>query len=127
MMAPEKAILVVDDEEQIQVVLRQILKLDHYLVTAAHTGAQAMELLAQNHDFRLILLDLTLPDCRGLELASRIVEKTVSRIPILLISGNPELSEMKLPPGVVGAVGKPFDFAELLRLVRQSIENSSSH
>ncbi|MGZ3695498.1 MAG: response regulator [Bdellovibrionota bacterium] len=122
-MAAGDSILVVDDEEQIQSLLQTILKLKKYEVTPARTGGEALEILAKKNDIKLILLDLRLPDCDGIELTKRIKNEIPKRIPIILISGNPDLQYMELPEEVVGTIGKPFHFVELLGLIESSCAN----
>lgn len=115
-MPNSRSILVIEDEEQLQNVLKQILQLRGYEATPAYSGAAALELLASRR-FALILLDLGLPDCRGDELAARVGELTGNRVPVIVISGNPDLSDMAMPACVVKAVTKPFDFADLLQTI----------
>jgi two-component system KDP operon response regulator KdpE len=59
-------VLVVDDEPQILRALRINLRVRHYDVHVAATGAQALELAAR-HPPDLVVLDLGLPDLDGTE------------------------------------------------------------
>ena len=70
---PERSprILVIDDEEQIRRALRSILQARHYTVDLAATGAQGLE-AAVDPTPDLIVLDLTLPDMSGLEVAEEL-------------------------------------------------------
>lgn len=111
------SVLIVDDEEQIQNVLKQFLGLHSISAISEASGRDAMEALEKTAQVGLILLDLRLPDCNGSELASRIGERTENRIPVLVMSGNPDLEEMRFPECVVGTIRKPFDFTELLEKV----------
>ena len=78
----------------------------------ARSGNEALKQIEQRPD--LILLDLTLPDLTGLEVA-RIVRqnKKTKSIPILAMSGYP-MKKKSLEAGCNDFIRKPFDTADLL-------------
>lgn len=117
-MGIAKSILIVEDEELIQAVLRQILATEGHKSTVVKTGQEALNLPELGSGFDLILLDHGLPDMTGLELSNRVSEIT-PQTPIVLISGNPDLLESKLPSHVAAVVAKPFNLNALLELVRR--------
>jgi DNA-binding response OmpR family regulator len=112
-------ILIIEDEPQLQFVLRQILSLKGHQSVVAGTAGEALAQLRSNAKFSLILLDVGLPDMGCDRLLSEITALTKNTIPVLAVSGSPDLFDMKFPPCVVGAVAKPFDFAELLGTVER--------
>jgi len=80
----------------------------------AHSGKDALEQIEHKAP-DLILLDLSLPDMNGLEIA-RLVrrnEKT-SRIPILAMSGSPMNYKKYLEMGCNDFIDKPFSVSTLL-------------
>ena len=66
----DKKILVVDDEEHICELLKDVFGKAGYSVFAAQTGTEAMEIFKQEN-ISTIFLDLNLPDIEGLELCAR--------------------------------------------------------
>jgi DNA-binding NtrC family response regulator len=122
-MPSKEAILIVDDEPQIQAVLEQILKLRGLRGVAASTGKGALEALAARR-FSLALIDLNLPDMSGVELAEKIGMLAQGKVPVIIISGDPDLENLRLPPCVVATLGKPFDFASLLLQVERFLSHA---
>ena len=68
---PKGHILVVDDEVEIREGLEALLSSEGFDVTPAETGAQGLACL-EVRPFDLLLLDVSLPDCNGLELLREI-------------------------------------------------------
>jgi DNA-binding NarL/FixJ family response regulator len=69
-------ILVVDDHVLIRDALRALLKElnEHAVVLEASNGRQAMRLIGEHDDLKLVLLDLNLPDCNGYEMLADLSE-----------------------------------------------------
>ena len=63
----DKRSLIVDDDRQMQSLLRDILEEEEYEVDTASDGQLALERLAETLDYRLILLDLHMPHMDGLQ------------------------------------------------------------
>jgi CheY-like chemotaxis protein len=116
-----KTILLVEDEEHILEVLLLTLELRGYPALTARTGQEALACLAGNKNIGLVLMDYSLPDGNGQRLSAKISEVTGNRIPVIVVSGNAELPEMKFPPCVVGTAPKPFQFEELLRQIERHL------
>jgi DNA-binding response OmpR family regulator len=108
-----KRILVVEDQPLVSELLTDLLRLyDH--PSQASSGKEALEQIKHNVP-DVILLDLSLPDMHGLEVA-RLVrrnEKT-SRIPILAMSANPMNKRKCLEMGCNDFIHKPFSVSTLL-------------
>jgi CheY-like chemotaxis protein len=79
-------ILLVDDEEQIRLLGRAILKsLGHQTVTAAN-GRAAIDLLTTDPAFDVVLLDLTMPVMSGKE-AFQEIRRRWPTLPVAICSG----------------------------------------
>jgi two-component system, OmpR family, response regulator len=119
-------ILSVDDDESLQIVVRQHLEDDGYNVIDAMTGAEVMQKIgAQPVD--VILLDLMLPDAQGFGLLARI--KAQVKTPIIIVSGKSDTTEkiVGLEMGADDYITKPFELRELsarIRAVMRRNENS---
>lgn len=87
---------------------------NRFIIDHAASGKQAIDKIADN-DYALILLDLHLPDMKGLEVCVKLREKGVAT-PILVLSGNGEVSSKidLLKSGADDYVVKPFHPQELL-------------
>ena len=125
LMARNVSILVVDDEEDIQEVLREILEPEGYAVTAAKSGSEALAALKQDRGFSLVLLDFRLHDISGFDFVAAVGGELLGKVPVVMLSATAGLKQLKLPPGVVGAICKPFDIEELLEAVQRYIRGSS--
>ena len=108
-----KRILVVEDDPLISELLNDLLSRYGY-PSQAHSGRDALEQIKRKVP-DAILLDLSLPDMNGLEVA-RVVrqsEKTKS-IPILAMSGTPMNKKKCLEMGCNDFILKPFGVSSLL-------------
>lgn len=116
--APKK-IMVVDDDPDIVEYLVAVFGERGYATCSASGGVEATEtLLRENPD--LITLDLEMPEEWGPRFSSRLARMPEYRnIPIIVISGLPGIH--RAIPKAVATVSKPFDPAEVLRLVEQTI------
>ena len=75
-----------------------------------------------------LIADINMPKMTGLELYGRLIE--VGRpVPTILITAYPDdtVRERALKDGVVCYLPKPFDDADLLLCVRESLERGGSH
>ena len=115
-----KLILIVEDSPEIQETMKMLLELQNYAVSLAGTGNDALNLLKSDHNFSLILLDITLPDMKAFEFLEKLdTAELIKKNPIVLCSGAADLKHMELPRGVVGILEKPFDVEELLSVVKK--------
>ncbi len=120
--APHYHILVLDDEEAVLDVIRRFLQLAGHRVTAASSGAQALELLSKNVAVDLVILDWTVSGDQGTTLIRRLRERFPT-LPILTcLSGEPGEfpRDLRLEPSLT-TIRKPFRMHELWFAVRQAI------
>ncbi|MGD0795715.1 MAG: response regulator [Dehalococcoidales bacterium] len=111
-------ILVVDDDEAIRTVLREIIVREFGCnVMVARTGSEAIEMVTQQ-DFDLIFLDLKMPDMDGVEVFRRM--KTINpKLLVTIITGYPdsELMMRVLLLGPFAVMKKPFDAKDIISAV----------
>ena len=69
----EMPVLIVDDDEDIRVALRDLLESQHYTVEGVSTGSDAL-VQVRGQRFAAVILDLELPDQNGLEVLRRLKE-----------------------------------------------------
>jgi len=114
-------VLVVDDEERIRTLMSRSLGGEGHRVVTASDGVAALERLA-NEEFDLVLLDLMMPRCNGLEVLTSMHERE-DRTPVIVLSGVHEVGTrvQALERGAVDVVAKPFSLVELLARTRRHL------
>lgn len=117
------SVLVVDDEPQIQRVLRPSLTASGYEVREAATGREALACVS-DHAPDLIILDLGLPDMDGKEVLRKL--RILTRTPVIVLSARDRESEKiaALDLGADDYVEKPFAMGELLARMRTALRHS---
>ena len=115
-----KKILVVDDEEDIQELVRYNLSRDGFKVACSDSGEDALKKVALMN-FDLILLDLMLPGIDGLEVA-KFLKKDIrtERIPVIMLTAKGEEADIVtgLEIGADDYVTKPFSPRVLVARVK---------
>jgi len=118
-------VLVVDDEPQIQRVLRPSLTASGYEVIEATTGRQALAAVRE-HSPDIIILDLGLPDMDGKEVLRKL--RILAPTPVIVLSARDRESEKiaALDLGADDYVEKPFAMGELLARMRTALRHSQN-
>jgi len=78
--------MIVDDDPAVRIVVAEFLQEFGYQVIQAGGAFEALELLAQTPDLRMIITDIRMPDMSGVELADLAKERQ-NDLKIILISG----------------------------------------
>lgn len=124
-MVEEKfRILIVDDERPNIQVLNAILQ-DHYEISVALSGAQAVKRAFGEKKPDLILLDIQMPDIDGFEVCRQLQEHPDTRdIPVIFITAKSKEKdeEQGLELGAVDYITKPFGPAVVLARIRVHLE-----
>lgn len=116
-------ILVVDDEPQIQKLLKITLESNDYKVWQAETGKEGI-VMAANHPPELILLDIGLPDKNGHEVLKELRTWYNKSIIILSVQNSEQDIVSALDNGATDYLTKPFRSAELLARIRSAIRRN---
>jgi DNA-binding response OmpR family regulator len=111
--------LVVDDEEAVRDLLRDILEAEGHEVSVAGSGRDALALFGEA-GFAAVLMDVGLPGMSGWELA-RAVRERDARIPLAIITGWGEAvgSNAQKAAGVDWVVAKPFTVEQIVAIARE--------
>ena len=112
-----KKILVVDDENDIAELIKDILEDEGYSISIANEGKSAINLIKEEK-FDLILLDIMMPDISGTEVCANIRNEPAA--PIIFVTAKTNLTS-KLVGFEVGAddyITKPFVNEELVARVK---------
>jgi len=82
-------ILLVDDDADARALMRSILAKDGYEVDEAEDGHRALEILGEDPDYRMVVLDLTMPGLDGRQVLDLIRGSvTTSALPVLIRTGT---------------------------------------
>lgn len=111
-------ILVIEDDTDINNLIRRILKKQGYRVTQCFSGTEAC-LRLELEQYDLLILDLMLPGMSGETLVCKIREEMRTEVPILILSARSALTDKVrlLTTGADDYMTKPFEPEELLARV----------
>ncbi len=118
-------ILVIDDDEAVNHMIRQLLTAAGHEVEDAPDGARGMRLLERG-SFDLVVTDILMPEREGLETIRQIREKSKT-LPVIAISGGGRMAPeqclaMAQCFGADYTFQKPFDHEAFLGAVRECLD-----
>jgi DNA-binding response OmpR family regulator len=117
-------ILVVDDDADIRLLLRELLERASFQVEEADSGRAALKALYSSPP-ALVLLDVSMPELDGYQTLERI--RDLSEVPVIMLTArSQELEKVRgLSAGADDYVAKPFGRQELLARVQALLRRSS--
>jgi DNA-binding NtrC family response regulator len=122
-------IMIVEDDEAVRELLREILKRAGHEVVAAGNGKEAIALYQDNPDTAdLVITNILMPEKEGLEMIQE-MRRDDPGIKIIAISGGGQIGpadylEIARRFGATRTFSKPFDRKELLAAVEELLEES---
>jgi DNA-binding response OmpR family regulator len=116
-------ILVVDDDADIRLLLRELLERAGFLVDEADSGRAGLESITASPP-ALVLLDVSMPELDGYQTLDRI--RDLSEVPVIMLTARAqELEKVRgLSAGADDYVAKPFGRQELLARVHALLRRS---
>jgi DNA-binding response OmpR family regulator len=119
----DKTILVVDDEENIRTLLRNVLEDEGFSVVEATTLEDVLTAIAEVR-LDLVTLDIQLGVVSGLEVARQIRRK--SMVPIIMVTGKVDVIDrvVGLEVGADDYITKPFHVREVVARVRSVLRRA---
>jgi two-component system sensor histidine kinase/response regulator len=122
MMAGKGNILVIDDELGIREGCRRVLEANGYWVETANDVQNGLQRI-QSHDYDLVLLDVMMPDGRGIDLLAPMAQKDPDMVPIIITGyATVEMAVEATKAGAYDFISKPFTSDVLLMTVEQGLE-----
>lgn len=120
-MSNKQHILLVEDDEALQELIKKLLTNNEYIVSIAKNIQEAEKLL-QLFLFDLIILDVMLPDISGLEFFKNAIKDRVNT-PVIFLSALSDVDDRVagLELGANDYIGKPFDSRELLLKIKKNL------
>jgi CheY-like chemotaxis protein len=92
--APNRRILLVDDDRGLRHVLSELLQEAGHKVATAGDGPEALDILGEGADFDLVLLDVGLPSMSGLDVLARV--RNLESPPLVIVMTADDTSETLL-------------------------------
>ncbi|MCX8056626.1 MAG: sigma-54 dependent transcriptional regulator [Ignavibacteria bacterium] len=118
-------ILICDDDQMLSQMLSEELTSENFLCKVTNSGREALEELKVNY-FDVVLLDLNLPDFKGIEIL-RYATANLPFTQVIMLTGSSDIEDavesMKL--GAYDFITKPYDFNELLQVILKAIEKKN--
>jgi two-component system response regulator AtoC len=120
-----RRVLVVDDEENLRLVLRTLLKRHGYEVETAPTGEEAL-VLVDSFGPDVVLTDVRMPKMGGLDLLATLKAKgNEATVIVMSAYGNMDLALEAMKAGAYDYVQKPFKPDEVVLALRKAEERES--
>src|ERR1700755_1648305 len=120
-----RRVLVVDDEENIRLVLRTLLRKHGYEVEVADSGESALALV-DTFGPDVILTDVKMPKMGGLDLLATLKAKGNDATVIVMSAyGNVDMAIEAMKAGAYDYVQKPFKAEEVLLTLRKAEEREA--
>ncbi len=114
-------ILICDDEKDIVRAIDIYLKAEGYDTVKAYNGSEALRLLKDDKDIRLVIMDIMMPEMDGIEALSEL--RKFSNVPVIFLTAKSEDADkiLGLNLGADDYITKPFLPAELTARVRSAL------
>ena len=121
--APRKA-LIADDDHKVRTTAAEVLTTEGFEVVLAANGEEALELFsAASPD--VVIVDLKMPGCGGLEVLRRVKAKA-PEVPVILITGYGEVKTAveAMRSGAYDFLAKPFMLEDFVATVVRALERA---
>lgn len=121
-MEIREKILIVEDDKNIAILLKTVLKTNHYDVISTGSGTEAITLIT-SHCPDMIVLDLNCADMSGIDVLKYL--RTWSAIPVVVLSSSASEKDKVeiLDLGADDFITKPFGVPELLARIRAALRH----
>lgn len=121
-------ILVVDDEEDLEVLIkqkfRQKIRQNEYEFLFAHNGRHALQQLEEHHDVDVVLSDINMPEMDGLTLLSKLNEQNfLLKSVIVSAYGDMDNIRVAMNRGAFDFVTKPVNFSDLEITIDRTVKH----
>jgi sigma-B regulation protein RsbU (phosphoserine phosphatase) len=123
-------ILVVDDEPDLELLIRQRfrkqIRAEEIRFEFAQNGIQALVKLEEHPDIAVVLSDINMPEMDGLTLLEKIGEKNDPRIKSVIISAYGDMDNIRtaMNRGAFDFLTKPIDFVDLELTVDKTVRQT---
>ena len=117
----KKTIIIVEDDRETIGLLAQVLSREGYIVLKAEDGNEAVDVMSRSSP-DLIILDLNLPDCNGIDILDRCMAMHPSvQVIILTGYGSQKSVRSAMEAGAFDFITKPFDVDDVCAVVKEAL------
>lgn len=118
-----KIVLVIDDDQDFQTILKVSLNKSGFKVRSLFNG-EITSTIKETPIPDVILLDVDLPYANGVEVGKQLKANALTKdIPVIMVSANPFVDELSREVGAADYVQKPF----MLQTLLQKVEATLTH
>ena len=122
-MERRESVLVVEDEAILRMLVAQFLRNEGYQVSEAEDGGEGIRHFLEEGPFDLLLVDLNLPVCSGVEVCRQVKRRSPDqKVMICSAAIVPENEEALVAIGVVHFLTKPYHPENLLAHIRLELD-----
>ena len=124
-----RRVLVVEDEPENRLFIGLMLRTEGYDVQEAEDGPSALNALASEPHPDLILLDVMMPGLNGWQVFDRLrKDPRWATIPVVMLTALAQRSDVEraVQLGVDGYLTKPFEPADLIHQIEETLSRASS-
>lgn len=122
-------IFIIDDSISVRKALEITLRNHQMHSRSAISAEQALDMLAENADFDLLMIDVIMPGMSGIELCNKLkTDDRYAHLPVILMSGNVD-EEVKVQAREAGAhnvLRKPFRSEELIPMIQNILDEAKA-
>lgn len=113
-------ILVIDDQKDVRAMVAIVLRVNHYEVAEADSGAAGLRIFAEG-PFDAVVVDIFLGDVSGIDVIAALREQQ-PRLPVVAVSGMTALDFVEQSPHLADVIclQKPFRPNDLLQALRKA-------
>lgn len=121
-------ILLVDDDAQFVDIMRKRLTMRSMEVFHAGSGEEAMQKLASHGEIEVVILDVKLPGCSGIEVL-RLIKQQYPLVEVIMLTGNATVESAidGLRLGAWDYLMKPCGIDVLVEKVKEAVEKKRRH
>jgi DNA-binding NtrC family response regulator len=115
-------LLIIDDDLDSADALSMIMESEGHTVRVGYNGEEGMRLVAERYP-DLALLDVEMPIVSGPAMALKMLihDAGLELVPVLLLSGVPNLDQVAAEVGTPYFLGKPYRLAQIVGLVNRAL------
>lgn len=113
----KRTILLVDDEKDLLLLIKEELEEHNYNVLMALNGQEALDQISQNGVPDLILLDMNMPIMNGWTFSQKFADIYGRTSPIVIMTAADDSQTRSMEIGADSYLGKPFDMETLNKTV----------
>jgi DNA-binding response OmpR family regulator len=115
-------VLIIDDDLDNADALAMIMQSDGHSVRVGYNGEEGLRLAYERYP-DVVLLDVEMPVLSGPAMALEMLihNMGLEKVPVILLSGSPELEQIASEVGTSYFLTKPYRMAEILALVNRAL------